>query len=188
MFLGHSRLTGRLDLLSYCAPDGKSVSPTWVPDWVSRGSGMFVHSPTHSQAAGLSKAYLLNNETDELGATGLLVAKISTFFAELPVSSVRSAATWLRALVTKTGTSDTYPTGETMYTALLKVLSQNETKERFQDRWSHEYIGLWVRGLQNTTDEILSGISNLIPSYEMVLAPAIAHWGRRRFFVLRMVI
>ena len=92
MFLGHSRLTGRLDLLSYCAPDEKSISPTWAPNWVSRGSGMFVHSSTQSQAAGLSKAYLQNNEMDELEATGLLVAKISTLFAELPVSCVRSAA------------------------------------------------------------------------------------------------
>ena len=128
IFLAHTSITKRLELLKHCVVARRSLGgPSWVPDWSETNFAAPVIS--EQLATGLSKAYFSYVVPDILQVIGLRCTAVRAVSTAAPMEidgALSVIPRWLKDLPK----SNLYVNGQTMIEAFSMTLSMNRTCER----------------------------------------------------------
>lgn len=132
VMLLHTELTSRLDFLPECAlhkwHKNQFHLPSWVPDW-SNGVESVVSLGTMCQAAGLSRATIRHYPPSILEVTGVVATTIS--WVSKQFLSHGYTIEVLKSCEPNNLLTDTYPTGQSLLDAWLRLLLYDRVRDRF---------------------------------------------------------
>ncbi|KAF2160185.1 hypothetical protein M409DRAFT_29266 [Zasmidium cellare ATCC 36951] len=138
VFLLHSEMTGRLDLLTQCFVNEElPSSPSWVPDWRAFPYAFRVPEPGY-QASGASRAEFRELPGSRLEVIGILHDKV-VFAPDSSEVDAKSLLEYIRALQPPGLHNESYVTGEPLLNAWFLTLALDLLRERFPKRFFPHY-------------------------------------------------
>ncbi|KAK4495200.1 hypothetical protein PRZ48_013527 [Zasmidium cellare] len=168
VFLTHSEMTGRLDLLTQCfVNEDLFSSPSWVPDWQSFPYAFRAPEPGY-QASGASKADFCVLADSWLQVTGILIDKV-IYAPDSSHVDPQSLITYIRDLRPPGLDHDKYVTGEPLLKAWTRTLAMDMLHERYPNRffpdydeWEKNVLQMLDSNSNDTAFASVESLSNLI--------------------------
>jgi hypothetical protein len=181
LFLAHSNLISRLELLAHCSRVADADIPCWIPDWRSYGDGAPSIPAATTLAAGISKSDFREVQSGELDVSGIIHGAVTSTFKVLDTEKGDRTGLWLRKLIKGCITSVTYPIGEKIHQAFAKLLCRNQLQERFPEAHHYDTLEQW----QETLSMLMARKSSKVPDdvdLEGFVRSQWGYWEWRRCF------